>query len=141
MRRLALCLALLLAVSTVASCGSSSPKPAPSHSLGTIDGIVLMSNRIAQTAPPTPSPLPGGFGSISGGWFLSAKTRVSVRAMSGSKAGQVVARVPSDAQGLFAVQLVPGRYKVYVMCGAVPCGMNLVAVHPGVTTRVKLILP
>jgi hypothetical protein len=37
---------------------------------------------------------------------------VAIVALSGERTGQVVARLRSDADGLFAAQLPPGRYEV-----------------------------
>ena len=103
--------AALLAVAalTLAACGRSAPppSPAPSHASG-VDGIVLFAGG-PLVASPSPSSLPGGFGSAKQGRpyrFVTAE----VQATSGTRLGTIVARVRPDALALFSLDLPLDTY-------------------------------
>lgn len=107
----------VLAVPTLslAACGRSatnpslSPSPSPSPTCASgIDGIVLFAGG-PYLASPSPSSLPGGFGSGAQGRPYRFVT-VDVRATSGTNAGRVVATVKPDAQALFSLDLPPSGY-------------------------------
>ena len=106
---------LLVAALGLAAC-SRGASPQPSATLGPgsgINGITLLSphqDPFPDTAVPAPSALPGAFGMSS--YVPYPRTVVLIRAAGGGSAGQVVARIRSDDQGLFRVALPPGAYVV-----------------------------
>jgi hypothetical protein len=105
--------ALAVLTLPLAACGRSTtnPSPTPSPSLSRasgIDGSVLFAGG-PYVASPSPSSLPGGFGSGAQGRPYRFVT-VEVRATSGMNAGRVVAKVKPDAQSLFSLDLPPGSY-------------------------------
>jgi hypothetical protein len=120
---------LLCTVFVLSACSESAPQAntsvLPRAAASTppcgVAGITFVNNPIPQTLPdpqtssvpssPTPSPLPGGF-SRSDGAMPMRGCLVAIVALSGEHPGQVVARLRSDADGLFAAQLPPGRYEV-----------------------------
>jgi hypothetical protein len=64
---------------------------------------------------------------------------VAIVALSGERAGQVVARLHSDADGLFAAQLPPGRYRVRArLPHQAPAGTAGFTVTAGGFTRVMV---
>jgi hypothetical protein len=120
---------LLCAVFALSACSEQAPQAnasalppaAASTTPCGVAGITLVNNPIPRTLPtpqlsstpssPTPTPLPGGF-SRSDGAMPMRGCLVAIVALSGEHTGQVVARLRSDADGLFAAQLPLGRYEV-----------------------------
>lgn len=100
------CLLVTMLALLVASCG----KPGTG-----IAGIVI--ERRAEAAyiggMPTPSPLPDGFG-MSTDMPVKGPLPLLVEPISGSKSGQVVAKVQTNDDGLFKVTVPPGRYVVVI---------------------------
>lgn len=66
----------------------------------------------ALGTPPTPSPLPDGFG-MSADMPAASPQTLLIKPLSGSAAGQVVATVRTH-DGLFKVAVPPGRYVVVI---------------------------
>jgi hypothetical protein len=134
MRRRLVSLALaLLAMLALASCGgASSPHPSPTSG---IYGVTLVNHGGKETATwPTPSPLPGGFGLSKLEPYPRAVALIKVA--SGPDAGRTIARVRSDAQGVFRVALPPGRY--LVRGSSSDSLRRRVAVRAGVYSRVRI---
>ena len=96
-------IALVCLVLGLAGCGASRQLS------GTVDGIVLFEGGPGN--PPASPALPGGFGSGSQGRPYRWVT-VQAKAISGPKAGEIVASVKPDAKALFSVSLPPGRYQL-----------------------------
>jgi hypothetical protein len=122
------------AIVLLVSCGSPSGRdaqPSPTAS-GGVYGITLVDTSASSYRYPTIE-LPGGFGEWDG--RVSPHAVVTVKAADGPHAGQVVALVRSDAQGVFRVTLPPGRYRV--LSAAMPAPVRII-VTPGVFTRVKM---
>jgi hypothetical protein len=89
---------------------------------------------------PTPSPLPGGFASNDPQLKPLGGSHLVIVALSGEHSGQVVARLLSGADGLFAAQLPPGRYEVRAHLPHQPlAGKVAFAVTPGTFTRVEVL--
>lgn len=126
---------ILTATFSLASCGTASPRAGSSTiSTSGVYGITLVNQGGMMTALPTPSPLPGGLGRS----LLVPDPHhvVLVRAAGGPDAGKLLARVRSDAQGLFRVALPPGRY---LLKGPdVGSGKQLVSVRAGDYSRLRL---
>jgi hypothetical protein len=100
-RRSGLALAVLVILAmTLASCAVSATKASG------VAGIVLFEGGAYM---PSPSPLPGGFGSGSKGRPYRF-VLVQVMATSGPNAGKVVAKLKPNAQAVFSVDLPPGSY-------------------------------
>jgi hypothetical protein len=67
-------------------------------------------------------------------------SRLVIVALSGKRTGHVVARLRSDAHGLFAAQLPPGRYEVRAHLPHQPlAGKVAFTVTPGTFTRVEVL--
>jgi hypothetical protein len=130
---------LLAATLSLASCGGTThpnPSPSPSSTSGAF-GIALVNQGGMMTAPPMPSPLPSGFGDSEA--VPCPHCIIVVEATSGQGAGRVVARVRTDAQGLFTVSLPPGRYLAYGR-GYRDFGLgSRFTVRAGAFTRVRVI--
>jgi hypothetical protein len=127
--------AILAATLSLASCGTGSPSPGASSSPESgVYGISLVNQGGMMTALPSPSPLPGGFGPS----LLVPDPHhvVLVRVAGGPDAGKLIARVRSDAQGLFRVALPPGRY--LVKGPDIGSDKELVSVRAGGYSRVRL---
>ena len=115
-RKTSLVLVLLLAWAVVlASCGGRTQSSTQSTStlgvkVGKPSGVIGIVLFEGGPAIPSPSPpLPGGFGSGSLGRPYRFVV-VQVKATSGPRAGEVVARVKPDSRALFRIDLPPGRY-------------------------------
>jgi hypothetical protein len=111
-RRLVGLALLLAAMLALASCGAAaSPRPSASASESSgVYGITLVNRGGRMTAAPTPSPLPGGF--VTSVLVPYPQGVVLIKAARGQDAGQLIARVRSDAQGLFRIALPSGPYPV-----------------------------
>jgi hypothetical protein len=65
--------------------------------------------------------------------------RLAIVALSGERTGHVVARLRSDADGLFAAQLPPGRYEVRArLPHQPPAGKAAFTVTAGGFTRIQV---
>jgi len=124
---------ILAAMLSLASCSTASPRPGSSAGpTSGVYGITLVSQGGRMTAAPTPSPLPSGFGPSM--LVPYPRSVVLIRAAGGQDAGQLVARVRSDAQGLFRIALPGGRYLVTGKAQI----MVHVTVHAGGYSRVRV---
>jgi hypothetical protein len=137
LKAIAVVLAAFVGAPLLAACGArATPGPSASASAASgIYGIALLGPGGSQTSNPTPSPLPGGFGS-SEGLKPFAQATVLIKARDGEHAGQVVARVKSDNQGIFRVALPPGRY--LLMGQAHNSERKQVTVQAGGYTRTRI---
>ena len=125
-------LAVTLALVLV-SCGNPKPPAAASTPASGIFGIVVINDPTMQTARPTPSPLPAGFG-LSAERADAYPVAILVKAVDGSRAGKVVA-VVHPAHALFRVAVPPGRY-VLALKESVGAFPSRVTVTAGQYTRV-----
>ena len=115
---------VLVLAALLAGCGSR-----PSG----VFGIVVF---VGGLTPVSPSPLPAGFISKPVGYPYRSVV-IEVRAASGTRAGEVVAKVKPDKQALFTIDLPPGDY---VLTPLVPkdgpyTEASNVTVHPGELSR------
>jgi hypothetical protein len=99
-RRAVLLVSAFVLTAMMTGCGGSQ-KPS-----GVLGVVLLQAGPMAVSPSP---PLPAEFGTKIEG-FRYRFVVVQVKAMSGAKAGQVVARMKPDAQGAFKVDLPPGDY-------------------------------
>ena len=97
-----LCIGAVLAL---ASCGTAQRPTSGVYGIAVWPPVGMM------TAPPTPRPLPSGFGMSTMVPFRHAT--IVVKARSGDRAGEVVARTKVNAKGVFWVPLPPGAYVVF----------------------------
>jgi hypothetical protein len=80
------------------------------------------------------SPLPGGFGESD--LIPDLSEAVRIKALSGERAGTIVASLRSDGNGVFRAPLPPGTYLVW---GVAESGdAQAVTVHKGEFTRVQV---
>jgi len=135
MLRCVLALGLAASLLWLVACGGSqpSPVPAPSGTSSGVRGIVLFSGGPAIISP---RPLPDGFGDDTQGRPYR-DVIVEVKASTGLRAGQVVAKVKPGAQALFSIALPPSTY---VLTTLVPKNgpwprPTTVVVKPGQYTR------
>ncbi len=95
---------LLASLVLLGACGSAS-----TLSSG-IYGIAVANHGGLMASPPTPAPLPGGFGLSELEPYSRAAIVVATVTENGS--GKVVANVTAGADGIFKVALAPGPYVV-----------------------------
>jgi hypothetical protein len=141
MASLRVSLALVAAATLVvalASCGGSGhPKVQASPSSG-VEGIALVGVGSKVTSAMAASPLPGGFGRA-GASRPYPHTDVEVKAMTGTRTGEVVEIVRSDAHGLFRITLPPGNYRLTILPSNAPYNPPTdVAVRSGSYSRAEV---
>jgi hypothetical protein len=94
-----------LALAVYAGCSSSHTD------VSGVYGIAINSPGGLQSAPTTPSPLPGGFGDSD--MLPCARQTVVIEATGVPQADRVVTRVRTDSRGIFRISLPPGSYIAY----------------------------
>ena len=105
-RRSVLAAAVALVAASLLGCGGGvSPSPSPTATATTgVYGITLLNQEGSRmNPPPTPQPLPGGFGTSSAAPY--PRGDILIQKADGQGGRQTVAKVQSNAQGLFRIEL------------------------------------